>query len=150
MPTNNEKAINIALDAAGGRCGVKSITLDPDGRVPTMPIPERRGYDFDGWYTKVSGGEKIDTGMSANLSGVDELYARWSQNQKEISFREQKKQNNIRKKQQKAIMKTQPKYKSLHYIDEDDYDELPEVTPSNGKNIGSGSASSSDKPEIKD
>ena len=104
MPTNNEKAINIALDAAGGRCGVKSITLDPDGRVPTMPIPERRGYDFDGWYTKVSGGEKIDTGMSANLSGIDELYARWSQNQKENSFREQKKQNNIRKKQQKAII----------------------------------------------
>lgn len=104
MPTNNEKAINISLDAAGGRCGVKSITLDPDGCVPTMPVPERRGYDFDGWYTKVSGGEKIDTGMSADLSGVLELYAHWSQNQKENSFREQKKQNNIRKKQQRAII----------------------------------------------
>ena len=104
MPTNNEKSINIALDAASGRCGVKNITLDPDGSVPTMPIPERRGYDFDGWYTKVSGGEKIDTGMKANLSDGTELYAHWSQNQKENSFREQRKKHNIRKKQQKAII----------------------------------------------
>ncbi len=68
----------------------------------------------------------------------------------EEQIREIRKAQKAAEKQQKAIMKTQPKYKSLHYIDEDDYDELPEVTASNGKNIGSGSASSSDKPEIKD
>lgn len=50
-------------------------------------------------------------------------------------------------KEQQAIIKTQPKYKSLHYIDEDDYEELPEVkTTENKKN----NHSSSDKPEIKD
>lgn len=104
MPINNEKSINISLDAAGGRCSVKSVTLDASGSVPTMPIPERRGYDFDGWYTRVSGGEKIDTGMIVDLSSDCELYAHWSQNEKENSFREQKKKTNLRKKQKKAII----------------------------------------------
>ena len=55
-----------------------------------------------------------------------------------------------RRQQEKAqseIMKAQPKYKSLHYIDEEDYEELPEVKSNNPKNTKS---SSTDKPEIKD
>ncbi len=51
-------------------------------------------------------------------------------------------------KAQKAALKEQPKYRSLHYIDEDDYDELPDIKKSsngNGKKFDS-----SDKPEIKD
>ncbi|MBQ3016327.1 MAG: YidC/Oxa1 family membrane protein insertase [Clostridia bacterium] len=51
-------------------------------------------------------------------------------------------------KEQNAIIKTQPKYKSLHYIDEDDYEELPEVKSSDKKK--SDQPSSSDRPEIKD
>ena len=51
-------------------------------------------------------------------------------------------------KAQKAIIKTQPKYKSLHYIDDEDYDELPEMknnAKSAPKNISTG-----DAPELKD
>ena len=67
----------------------------------------------------------------------------------EEELREIRKAQRAAEKQQKAIMKTQPKYKSLHYIDEDDYDELPEVTGSNTK-PGKSAARSADKPEIKD
>lgn len=49
-------------------------------------------------------------------------------------------------KAQRAIMKAQPKYKSLHYIDEEDYEELPQVKNSPNKN----SINSTNKPEIKD
>ena len=50
-----------------------------------------------------------------------------------------------REKAQKAALKAQPKFKSLHYIDEDDYEELPNVksTKSDKKPMG-------DAPEIKD
>ena len=51
-------------------------------------------------------------------------------------------------KAQRNAIKSQPKYKSLHYIDEDDYEELPEIKSSNKSN--SGSVSSQDRPEIKD
>ena len=57
------------------------------------------------------------------------------------------KEQKAQQKAQKAIIKTQPKYKSLHYIDDEDYDELPEMKTSAPaqKNLSSG-----DAPEIKD
>ena len=54
-----------------------------------------------------------------------------------------------KEKAQKAVIKTQPKYKSLHYIDEDDYDELPEVKNSDPK-ASKPAITGQDKPEIKD
>ncbi len=53
-------------------------------------------------------------------------------------------------KTQKEIIKTQPKYKSLHYIDEDDYDELPEVKSSNSNVNVKNNSTASQRPEIKD
>ena len=50
-------------------------------------------------------------------------------------------------KAQKAALKTQPKYKSLHYIDEDDYDELPTIKGSETK---AAKLDGVDAPEIKD
>ena len=45
---------------------------------------------------------------------------------------------------QKAAMQTQPKVKSLHYIDDDDYDELPEVKKTNETKKTSGGLETSD------
>lgn len=65
----------------------------------------------------------------------------------EEELKELEKMEKERQKAQKAALKAQPKYRSLHYIDEDDYDELPEVK----KNTDSkGSIDPSERPEIKD
>ena len=65
----------------------------------------------------------------------------------EEELKELEKLEKERQKAQKAALKAQPKYRSLHYIDEDDYDELPEVK----KNTDSkGSIDPSERPEIKD
>ena len=50
-------------------------------------------------------------------------------------------------KNQREILKTQPKFKSLHYIDDDDYEELPDVKV---KENTTQKPKSSDIPEIKD
>ena len=60
-------------------------------------------------------------------------------------LRELEKMEKERQKAQKAALKAQPKYRSLHYIDEDDYDELPEV-----KKNSDNTDKPSDLPEIKD
>ncbi len=66
----------------------------------------------------------------------------------EEELKEMEKAEKERQKAEKAIIKTQPKYRSLHYIDEEDYDELPEIKSSEKKDTGK--AINSDKPEIKD
>lgn len=50
-------------------------------------------------------------------------------------------------KAQKSALKGQPKYRSLHYIDEDDYDELPTLKTTEKKPT---KFDGMDKPEIKD
>ena len=54
-----------------------------------------------------------------------------------------------KEKAQKAAIKTQPKYKSLHYIDDDDYEELPEIKSSDAK-ASKPTMTGGEKPEIKD
>ncbi len=54
-------------------------------------------------------------------------------------------------KTQKNIIKTQPKYKSLHYIDDDDYEELPTINNDSPDSKSTGKTlAGQDKPEIKD
>lgn len=43
----------------------------------TLASPTRTGYDFDGWYTTESGGNKL-TAISVAQTGNVTLYARWS------------------------------------------------------------------------
>ena len=58
----------------------------------------------------------------------------------EEELREMEKEERSRAKAQREAIKTQPKVKSLHYIDDEDYDDLPELegsTPTEGtKHIG--------------
>ena len=67
----------------------------------------------------------------------------------EEELKEMRKTQRAQEKAQKTIIKAQPKYKSLHYIDEDDYDELPEVKTT-GTKASKPTVTGQDKPEIKD
>lgn len=65
----------------------------------------------------------------------------------EEELKAMKKAQKAAEKAQKEALKAQPKYRSLHYIDEDDYDELPEVKSTTPK---AKKSSNMDVPEIKD
>ena len=51
----------------------------------------------------------------------------------EEELKAMKKAQKQAEKAQRQVLKAQPKYRSLHYIDEDDYDELPEVKTTTNK-----------------
>ena len=66
----------------------------------------------------------------------------------EEELKAMKKAQKAAEKAQKEALRTQPKVRSLHYIDEDDYDELPEIKTQN--NAQKKKNSGIDIPEIKD
>ena len=68
----------------------------------------------------------------------------------EEELREMEKAEKERKKAQKEALKQKPKYRSLHYIDEEDYDELPEIKSTDGNKKKPSGSGFSDIPEIKD
>ena len=67
----------------------------------------------------------------------------------EEELKEMRKAQKEAEKAQREAAKSQPKHRSLHYIDEDDYDELPTIKPS-GEDNKKASGMGSDMPEIKD
>ena len=65
----------------------------------------------------------------------------------EEELKEMRKAQKAAEKAQKAALKEAPRYRSLHYIDEDDYEELPDLKANSEKKNGS---SGMDIPDIKD
>ena len=81
-----------SITVIGSSSGEYIINFDPNGgsvseismttvnqQLLSMPVPERIGYDFDGWYTEKEGGTHV-TVSSRIYSGDETLYAHWIDN----------------------------------------------------------------------
>ncbi len=67
--------VTVTFDANGGSVTPASAET-VDGKLASLPVPTREGYDFDGWFTAASGGEEITT---ATVFPQDTtIYAHWS------------------------------------------------------------------------
>ena len=69
----------MTFDANGGSVSTSSATTK-DGKLESLPTPTRSGYDFLGWYTEKTGGEKVTTDTIFTVDTT--IYAHW---QKESS-----------------------------------------------------------------
>lgn len=52
--------------------------VSSSGTYGSLPIPEREGYTFEGWYTSKTGGTKVTRNSKYS---VDTLYARWTKDE---------------------------------------------------------------------
>lgn len=75
----------ITLDPGEGKlpeATASTTYTDTDGKLTTLPTPEREGCAFTGWYTE--GGDKV-TGET-KFSADAKIYARWVELVKKLSF----------------------------------------------------------------
>lgn len=56
----------------------KTLTVTNGQKYGTLPTPSLSGSTFDGWYTKVTGGTKVTSSTTVNLTADQTLYARFS------------------------------------------------------------------------
>ena len=68
----------VTLNPNGGSVALTSIIVTNGGTYSALPTPTRNGYAFDGWYTAVSGGTKVNPTDTVNLAGQQTLYAQWT------------------------------------------------------------------------
>ena len=83
---------NIKLDPNGGyiMSGTKKLTSQTvqvvtEGNYHDLSTPERTGYNFDGWYTDISGGKKVKNGDIV-INDATTLYAHWSPIKSRVEF----------------------------------------------------------------
>ena len=64
----------ITFDANGGSVSPSSAQTK-NGKLESLPTPTRGGYDFLGWYTEETGGEKVTT--ETVFTNDTTIYAHW-------------------------------------------------------------------------
>lgn len=69
--------IKVSYNPNGGYCKKSYSFYKPSGLYNDLPMPERLGYNFLGWYTKQSGGEKVQSNMTLMQDNDHTLYAHW-------------------------------------------------------------------------
>jgi len=67
---------SVGLDTCGGTPVASPMEFVLGGLYAGLPVPERDGHEFVGWYTAAEGGVRVEDGDTVK-SGVVRLYARW-------------------------------------------------------------------------
>ncbi|HHV09437.1 MAG TPA: InlB B-repeat-containing protein [Clostridiales bacterium] len=80
----NQYAVN--FNPTGGTVSQDQISVVYEKTYGTLPVPLMTGYKFLGWYTKISGGEKITSESVVNILGVQTLYAQWEEADVKVTF----------------------------------------------------------------
>lgn len=70
----------VKFDGNGGTPGQASKTVTYASTYGTLQNATRKGYAFEGWYTAKTGGTKIISSSTVNITEVQTLYAHWTAN----------------------------------------------------------------------
>lgn len=71
------KTYSVSFDANGGSVNTKNKVVTFGQSYGNLPTPTRSGYEFLGWYTSSSGGNKITSNSIVNNASNHTLYASW-------------------------------------------------------------------------
>ena len=78
--------VTLNPNGSGAAVSKTSITVTKNNKYGTLPTPSRKGYTFQGWYTKASGGSKVTADTKVTASQKHTLYAHWKAIQYKIAF----------------------------------------------------------------
>ena len=74
-PPSPPEPVEIVLDPQGGDCSADVIERNVNDTICCLPVPQRVGYNFLGWFDHADGGRRIFPEETVLASCT--LYARW-------------------------------------------------------------------------
>lgn len=84
--TDEPVDVTVYYNANGGACLETKGVQTTGTHYKNLPIPTRIGYEFDGWYTDIYDGEKIDVDTFVTIPVDHTLYARWIEKENYVTF----------------------------------------------------------------
>lgn len=73
----------VTFDANEGTVTQESKTVTYDGTYGDLPTPKRSGYKFLGWFTDLTGTDKVTADKKVSITAAQTLYAHWSEDNSE-------------------------------------------------------------------
>ncbi|MDR3225887.1 MAG: InlB B-repeat-containing protein [Clostridiales Family XIII bacterium] len=71
------KQYTVVFDPMKGKVSKKSKIVTSTATFGSLPTPKRKGYTFQGWYTKKTGGKKVTSKTKVTIKKNIILYAHW-------------------------------------------------------------------------
>lgn len=68
----------VTFDAQGGSVTPASKSVTYGQPYGALPVPERPGYRFDGWFTAADGGTQVTAETVVAVTAAQTLYAHWT------------------------------------------------------------------------
>lgn len=76
----------VTFDANEGKVTPENKTVTYDGIYGELPTPTRSGYKFLGWFTDVTGTNKVTADNKVSITAAQTLYAHWSEDDSKYSL----------------------------------------------------------------
>ena len=73
----------VTFNANEGTVTPESQTVTYDGTYGELPTPKRSGYKFLGWFTDLTGTDKVTANNKVSITAAQTLYAHWSEDNSE-------------------------------------------------------------------
>ena len=83
------RTFEVMFDADGGSVSPSSKTVTYDSPYGDLPIPQKQGFVFAGWWTDASGGSQVLSSSYCFTASDHTLFARWSIKTSEVLFDKQ-------------------------------------------------------------
>ena len=77
---------SVSFNANGGSVSLTSKAVTYDAQYGELPTPIRTGYNFNGWYTEKSGGNRILATTKVAIVSNQTLYAQWTPISSTVTF----------------------------------------------------------------
>ncbi|MBR5659775.1 MAG: InlB B-repeat-containing protein [Lachnospiraceae bacterium] len=84
--TANTYTVTFDPNGNGATVDPTSMTVTFDKAYGDLPTPVREGYKFAGWYTKKTGGDRIQSSTKVTTAKNHTLYAHWTAKQFTVYF----------------------------------------------------------------
>lgn len=68
----------VTFNAIGGTVTPDSTEVTYDSTYGELPTPSWSGYTFDGWFTAIEGGNKVESTTEVSITDNQTLYAHWT------------------------------------------------------------------------
>ncbi len=76
----------VTFDAQGGTCDPGTMVATVGEAYGALPVPEKEGQKFLGWYTKAEGGSKVSAASVVTAVTKRTLYAHWKESAGTLSI----------------------------------------------------------------
>lgn len=76
----------VTFDANEGTVTPESKTVTYDGTYGELPTPKHPGYKFLGWFTDLTGTDKVTADNKVSITAAQTLYAHWSEDDSKYSL----------------------------------------------------------------